>query len=87
MDLALTRDELFNNPPWYFYLKQAQYNRKLERGWDYVRTIMAMQLNTAMGNKKRYRPDQIMKLSYDKRYVQINMPSQDEINAMITKWN
>lgn len=38
------------------------YERKLERGWDYTRTLMAQMHNTAMGAKQGKRGVDIMKL-------------------------
>lgn len=38
------------------------YMMRMERGWDYVRTLLSAQYSTAFGAKKAVTPKEIMKL-------------------------
>jgi hypothetical protein len=46
------------------YLQQG-YMRRLERNWDYVRTIISSLFNSSGFSKKKVSPKDVMRLSFD----------------------
>ena len=63
-----------------------QHDRKIERGFDYVRNIIAAQYNTAFGNKKKWDGKKIMRLSYDDYEKELLIPSKEEYSKMFKSW-
>lgn len=86
VELGLTEDEFFSMPPFRTYIMQLSHQRKAGRLWEKVRFIAAIQYNTAFGAKRIIRPQQLIKLSFDKA-VKYPEWTQEEALNLISKWS
>ena len=84
-ELGLTEDEFFSLPPFKTYLMQMRANRKIERAWEQTRQVMTMQYNTAQGRKRSMTPQQVIRLSFDRKseYPEWTQESAEEL---IRRW-
>lgn len=67
-----------------YHYNYTGHQRRLERGWDYVRNIMASNYNSSGFSKKQVKPKDIMKLpNLDYSYVEFKMADEDDIQKLI----
>jgi len=84
-ELGLTEKEFFSLPPFRTYLMQMRYNNEIERRWEQTRMIAAMQHNTCQGKRRNITPQQIIKLSFDKKSEYPEW-TKDSAEELINKW-
>ena len=84
-ELGLNEKEFFSLPPFRTYLMQMRYNNEIERRWEQTRMIAAMQHNTCQGKRRNITPQQIIKLSFDKKSEYPEW-TKDSAEELINKW-
>ncbi len=61
--MSIAYEDMLNLTWLEFEYLSSGYEQRMQRGWDYVRNIMAMQVNTSM-SKKTVKAKEIMTLPY-----------------------
>lgn len=67
--------------------KKYRESQAIERGWDQTRQLMTVIVNSRPGKGKRYKPEELVKLSIDKpkKAENVKRKSPDEVAAMFPK--
>jgi len=86
VELGLTEEDFFSMPPFRTYMMQLYHQRKGDRFWEKVRFLGAISYNTAFGAKRTVRPQQLIKLSFDKP-TKFPEWDREEAKRLIKKWS